>query len=65
MIISDLFALPFLHRLTIPVVDGGKKRKDNSMEDENPTKKEISVEPYIIPNRGPYPYSKPKMYVNV
>ncbi|KAE8587504.1 hypothetical protein XENTR_v10021996 [Xenopus tropicalis] len=49
-------------RITFPVYGGkGKKRKEGSEEEteqeETPT---LTVEPHVIPNRGPYPYNQPK-----
>uniref|UniRef100_A0A5F8HAB6 RNA helicase aquarius n=1 Tax=Monodelphis domestica TaxID=13616 RepID=A0A5F8HAB6_MONDO len=49
-------------RITFPVRNGkGKKRKEADGEDENIAEAEtLIVEPHVIPNRGPYPYNKPK-----
>ena len=44
-------------RVTFPVEKDSRKRK----ADEHCEKKELIVVPYQIPNRGPYPYNKPKM----
>lgn len=42
--------------------DEKPSRKRKADEDApNAEKKEMIVEPYVIPNRGPYPYNKPKM----
>ena len=49
-----------LPRITFPIDKITRKRKAD--KDEPVTeKKEIIVEPHMIPNRGPYPYNKPKM----
>ncbi|XP_057315687.1 RNA helicase aquarius-like [Hydractinia symbiolongicarpus] len=47
-------------KITFPDEKITRKRK---AEEGTPVveKKEIIVEPYVIPNRGPYPYNKPKM----
>lgn len=46
------------HRVTFSLQgESGKRKADEERENVN----EILVEPYIIPNRGPYPYNKPKM----
>ncbi|KAM9064638.1 RNA helicase aquarius isoform X1 [Sarcophilus harrisii] len=49
-------------RITFPVRNGkGKKRKEADGEDEDTEEAEtLIVEPHVIPNRGPYPYNKPK-----
>lgn len=43
-------------------MDKGKKRKANDEEDETNKEEEkpLIVEPYVTPNRGPYPYNQPK-----
>ncbi|XP_013384354.1 intron-binding protein aquarius-like [Lingula anatina] len=43
-------------RLTFPS-NSGKKKAD---EEEEVPENTILVEPHVIPNRGPYPYSQPK-----
>ncbi|XP_008101299.1 RNA helicase aquarius isoform X1 [Anolis carolinensis] len=47
-------------RITFPVgCDAGKKRKESDEETaEGP--RVLTVEPHVIPNRGPYPYNQPK-----
>nr|XP_060615841.1 RNA helicase aquarius isoform X2 [Anolis sagrei ordinatus] len=47
-------------RITFPVgCDAGKKRKEIDEETaEGP--RVLTVEPHVIPNRGPYPYNQPK-----
>lgn len=53
---SKLLVPPF--RVTFSLQgESGKRKADEERENVN----EILVEPYIIPNRGPYPYNKPKM----
>ncbi|XP_030854514.1 RNA helicase aquarius isoform X2 [Strongylocentrotus purpuratus] len=50
-------------RITFPDAEkGGSSGKKRKNEDTSQTKakKEIIVEPHIIPNRGPYPYNQPK-----
>ncbi|XP_020850487.1 RNA helicase aquarius [Phascolarctos cinereus] len=49
-------------RITFPVRNGkGKKRREADGEDESIEEAEtLIVEPHVIPNRGPYPYNKPK-----
>lgn len=46
---------PFM--ITFPIEKEIHRQDDCNEKD----KKEITVEPYVIPNRGPYPYNKPKM----
>lgn len=53
------------HRLTFPEQRQSQKRKlgDRDEADKNGEAKEddvLIVEPYTIPNRGPYPYNQPK-----
>ncbi|XP_054758837.2 RNA helicase aquarius-like [Lytechinus pictus] len=50
-------------RITFPEAEkGGSTGKKRKVDDTTPmiAKKEIIVEPHIIPNRGPYPYNQPK-----
>ncbi|XP_071786990.1 RNA helicase aquarius-like [Asterias amurensis] len=48
-------------RITFPVTSGGGGKKRKKAEEEKETeKKELVVEPHVIPNRGPYPYNQPK-----
>ncbi|KAM8833729.1 RNA helicase aquarius isoform 2-T3 [Synchiropus picturatus] len=59
---TELQVPPF--RIKFPVknnTDKGKKRKaDEEVEDQKEEDKTLIVEPYVTPNRGPYPYSQPK-----
>ena len=66
MACDDSFDSLSLHRLFFPTpAKAGQKRKgppeDQEGEESNseatPT---IRVEPYVLPNRGPYPYNQPK-----
>lgn len=43
-------------------MDKGKKRKADDEKDVTNTEEEkaLIVEPYVTPNRGPYPYNQPK-----
>ena len=55
-----------LFRITLPLekTESAPSNRKRKAEEETPNEespKEIYVEPYIIPNRGPYPYNKPKM----
>ena len=55
-----------LFRLTFPDHKLPQKRKLASREEPNQEKEgeeednTLLVEPYTIPNRGPYPYNQPK-----
>ncbi|XP_055013721.1 LOW QUALITY PROTEIN: RNA helicase aquarius [Boleophthalmus pectinirostris] len=40
--------------------DKGKKRKADEEEERKEEDKTLIVEPYVAPNRGPYPYNQPK-----
>lgn len=53
------FSLFRFTRITFPTsntADRGKKRKADEEEED----KTLTVEPYVTPNRGPYPYNQPK-----
>lgn len=54
-------------RLVFPSVGVGKKRKRRKEEEEEEEEAEsadrrpcLIVEPYCIPNRGPYPFNRPR-----
>ncbi|KAF6725043.1 Intron-binding protein aquarius [Oryzias melastigma] len=58
---ADLQVPPF--RIKFPnqnKADKGKKRKANEDVEEKEEEKVLIVEPYVTPNRGPYPYNQPK-----
>ncbi|XP_023807311.1 intron-binding protein aquarius isoform X2 [Oryzias latipes] len=58
---ADLQIPPF--RIKFPnqkKADKGKKRKANEDGEEKEEEKILIVEPYVTPNRGPYPYNQPK-----
>ena len=58
---SNLYFL-FLARINFPLENQKPTRKRKADENVPKTEvKEITVEPYVIKNRGPYPYNKPKM----
>lgn len=53
-------------RIKFPVsdkTDKGKKRKADEEMEENSEDMTLVVEPYVTPNRGPYPYNQPKRWV--
>ncbi|MEQ2311069.1 hypothetical protein AMECASPLE_015812, partial [Ameca splendens] len=57
----ELQVPPF--RIKFPISstkDKGKKRKADEEEKDNEEDKTLIVEPYVAPNRGPYPYNQPK-----
>ncbi|CAG10389.1 unnamed protein product [Tetraodon nigroviridis] len=59
----ELQVSPF--RITFPIsnkMDKGKKRKADDEGDvtNKEGEKTLIVEPYVTPNRGPYPYNQPK-----
>ncbi|XP_006823851.1 RNA helicase aquarius [Saccoglossus kowalevskii] len=50
-------------KVTFPAKKSGKKRKKGDTDDkvaEEKQKLQLVVEPYSIPNRGPYPFNQPK-----
>lgn len=57
----------FFTRITFPISnkpDKGKKRKaDDEGDSITDEEKTLIVEPYVTPNRGPYPYNQPKRWV--
>eukprot|EP00066_Takifugu_rubripes_P001547 XP_003962796.1 PREDICTED: intron-binding protein aquarius [Takifugu rubripes] len=57
----ELQVSPF--RITFPIsnkTDKGKKRKADDGDSAKDEEKTLIVEPYVTPNRGPYPYNQPK-----
>lgn len=42
--------------------DKGKKRKADEEEEDKEEDMTLIVEPYVTPNRGPYPYNQPKRW---
>uniref|UniRef100_A0AAX7TCD2 Aquarius intron-binding spliceosomal factor n=1 Tax=Astatotilapia calliptera TaxID=8154 RepID=A0AAX7TCD2_ASTCA len=57
----ELQVPPF--RITFPTsntADKGKKRKADEEVENKEEDKTLIVEPYVTPNRGPYPYNQPK-----
>ena len=53
-----------LCRITFPKPSTSSSTSRKRKADEelpSPVEKVVSVEPYVIPNRGPYPYNQPKM----
>uniref|UniRef100_A0A8C5HMY1 RNA helicase aquarius n=1 Tax=Gouania willdenowi TaxID=441366 RepID=A0A8C5HMY1_GOUWI len=57
----ELQVPPF--RIKFPIKDQtnkGKKRKANEESEEDKEDLTLIVEPYVTPNRGPYPYNQPK-----
>lgn len=52
-------------RITFPTsntADKGKKRKADEEVENKEEDKTLIVEPYVTPNRGPYPYNQPKRW---
>ncbi|TMS21649.1 RNA helicase aquarius [Larimichthys crocea] len=57
----ELQVFPF--RIKFPIsnkTDKGKKRKADEEEEDKEEDMTLIVEPYVTPNRGPYPYNQPK-----
>lgn len=42
--------------------DKGKKRKADEEVEDKEEDRTLIVEPYVTPNRGPYPYNQPKRW---
>lgn len=61
----NIFSFPLTFcfpRVKFPIskkTDKGKKRKADQVEDKEEDMT-LVVEPYVTPNRGPYPYNQPK-----
>lgn len=52
-----------MNRIKFPIsnkTDKGKKRKADEEEEDKEEDMTLIVEPYVTPNRGPYPYNQPK-----
>lgn len=49
---------PFM--ITLPETSSSSKKRKHDEEDPKEVKKELLVEPYVVPNRGPYPFNQPK-----
>ena len=47
------------YRITFPEAPDSKKRKHDE-EEPKEAKQELMVEPFVVPNRGPYPFNQPK-----
>ncbi|XP_007576287.1 RNA helicase aquarius [Poecilia formosa] len=57
----ELQVPPFRIKFPISTTkDKGKKRKADEEEKDSEEDKTLNVEPYVAPNRGPYPYNQPK-----
>uniref|UniRef100_A0A673CNS9 RNA helicase aquarius n=1 Tax=Sphaeramia orbicularis TaxID=375764 RepID=A0A673CNS9_9TELE len=57
----ELQVPPF--RIKFPISDKTEKGKKRKADEEAENKEEdmtLSIEPYVTPNRGPYPYNQPK-----
>ncbi|KAI4803943.1 hypothetical protein KUCAC02_025588 [Chaenocephalus aceratus] len=57
----ELQVFPF--RIKFPIskkAEKGKKRKTDEPEEDQSEDKTLIVEPFVTPNRGPYPYNQPK-----
>lgn len=50
-----------LCRVTFPEEPDSKKRKHDE-EEPKEAKQELLVEPFVVPNRGPYPFNQPKKW---
>lgn len=53
------FTFPHHYRITFPETPDSKKRKHDE-EEPKEAKQELTVEPFVVPNRGPYPFNQPK-----
>ena len=59
-----LFVISRFFRITFPEKPSiGVKRKHPDTGGDIDKPKQLLVQPFTIPNRGPYPYNLPKKYV--
>lgn len=61
--ITDLLSCVCYSRIKFPITEKkekGKKRKANEESEPKQEDKTLVIEPYVTPNRGPYPYNQPK-----
>lgn len=48
-------------RITFPeTYSSSKKRKHDEEEPKGVDNQDLLVEPFVVPNRGPYPFNQPK-----
>ena len=47
-------------RITFPETASSTKKRKHGEEDPKEVKQELLVEPFVVPNRGPYPFNQPK-----
>ncbi|XP_072313298.1 RNA helicase aquarius isoform X2 [Eucyclogobius newberryi] len=56
----ELQVPPFRIKFPVPEQPGKGKKRKAAEEEKKPENKTLTVEPYVAPNRGPYPYNQPK-----
>nr|XP_058954982.1 RNA helicase aquarius-like [Pocillopora verrucosa] len=47
-------------KITFPETASSSKKRKHDEEDPKEVKQELLVEPFVVPNRGPYPFNQPK-----
>ena len=47
-------------RITFPETSSLSKKRKHDEEQPKEVNQEVLVEPFVVPNRGPYPFNQPK-----
>ena len=47
-------------RITFPETSSSSKKRKHDEEEPKEVNQELLVEPFVVPNRGPYPFNQPK-----
>ena len=47
-------------RITFPETSSSSKKRKHDEDEPKEVNQELSVEPFVVPNRGPYPFNQPK-----
>ena len=52
-------------RITFPETSSSSKKRKHDEDEPKEVNQELLVEPFVVPNRGPYPFNQPKKYMNL
>lgn len=47
-------------RITFPETSSSSKKRKHDEDEPKEVNQELLVEPFVVPNRGPYPFNQPK-----